>query len=76
MTQLLYSDATVDFLAAFARDNEHRPEILLSFGFVPKVESQVGLINWLIQDRATPPSPRSRPWSPSSPPATRPASGC
>ena len=50
MTQLLYSDAIVDFLAAFARDNEHRPEILLSFGFVPKVESQVGLINWLIQD--------------------------
>jgi len=50
MTQLLYSDAIVDFLAAFARDNEHRPEILLSFGFVPKVESRVGLINWLIQD--------------------------
>ena len=50
MTQLLYSDAIVDFLAEFARTTEHRPEILLSFGFVPKVESKVGLINWLIQD--------------------------
>ena len=50
MTQLLYSEAIVPFLTEFARDNEHRPEILLSFGFVPKVESRVGLINWLIQD--------------------------
>jgi hypothetical protein len=50
MTQLLYSDAIVDFLTAFARSSDHRPEILLSFGFVPKVESRVGLINWLIQD--------------------------
>lgn len=50
MTQLLYSDAIVDFLTVFARNSEHRPEILLSFGFVPKVESRVGLINWLIQD--------------------------
>lgn len=50
MTQLLYSDAIVDFLTAFARDTDHRPEILLSFGFVPKVETRVGLINWLIQD--------------------------
>lgn len=50
MTQLLYSDAIVDFLTVFARNTEHRPEILLSFGFVPKVESRVGLINWLIQD--------------------------
>lgn len=50
MTQLLYSDAIVDFLTTFARSSAHRPEILLSFGFVPKVESRVGLINWLIQD--------------------------
>ena len=50
MTQLLYSDAIVDFLADFANTTEHRPEILLSFGFVPKLESTVGLINWLIQD--------------------------
>jgi Mycobacterial methylenetetrahydrofolate reductase len=50
MTQLLYSDAIVDFLTEFAKNTDHRPEILLSFGFVPKVESRVGLINWLIQD--------------------------
>ena len=50
MTQLLYSDAIVGFLTEFARTTEHRPEILLSFGFVPKLESKVGLINWLIQD--------------------------
>jgi Mycobacterial methylenetetrahydrofolate reductase len=50
MTQLLYSDAIVGFLTEFAKNTEHRPEILLSFGFVPKVESRVGLINWLIQD--------------------------
>ena len=50
MTQLLYSDAIVGFLTDFARDNDDRPEILLSFGFVPKVETRIGLINWLIQD--------------------------
>jgi hypothetical protein len=50
MTQLLYSDAIVDFLTEFARTTEHRPEILLSFGFVPTMESKVGLISWLIQD--------------------------
>ena len=50
MTQLLYSDAIVGFLTEFARNTDHRPEILLSFGFVPKVENRVGLIDWLIQD--------------------------
>lgn len=50
MTQLLYSDAVVGFLQEFARTTEHRPEVLLSFGFVPKLESKVGLIDWLIQD--------------------------
>ncbi len=50
MTQLLYSDAIVDFLTGFAKTTDHRPEILLSFGFVPKLESRVGLIKWLIQD--------------------------
>jgi hypothetical protein len=50
MTQLLYSDAIVDFLTEFAKTNDHRPEILLSFGFVPKVETKMGLISWLIQD--------------------------
>jgi len=50
MTQLLYSDAIVGFLTEFAEHTDHRPEILLSFGFVPKVENRIGLINWLIQD--------------------------
>lgn len=50
MTQLLYSDAIVGFLAEFAATTDHRPDILLSFGFVPKMETKVGLINWLIQD--------------------------
>jgi Mycobacterial methylenetetrahydrofolate reductase len=50
LTQLLYSDAMVGFLTEFAKNTDHRPEILLSFGFVPKVEDGVGLINWLIQD--------------------------
>ncbi|MDR3661752.1 MAG: mycobacterial-type methylenetetrahydrofolate reductase [Mycobacterium sp.] len=54
MTQLLYSDAIVDFLTEFAKTTEHRPEILLSFGFVPKIESKVGLIDWLIQDAGNP----------------------
>jgi hypothetical protein len=40
----------VGFLSEFARCTDHRPEILLSFGFVPKVENRVGLIDWLIQD--------------------------
>jgi hypothetical protein len=50
MTQLLYSDTIVGFLTEFAKTTDHRPEILLSFGFVPKVETRIGLINWLIQD--------------------------
>ena len=50
MTQLLYSDTIVGFLREFAEKTDHRPEILLSFGFVPKMETNVGLINWLIQD--------------------------
>ena len=50
MTQLLYSDAIVGFLTELAATTDHRPEILLSFGFVPRVEGRVGLINWLIQD--------------------------
>ena len=49
-TQLLYSDAIVGFLEEFAKWTDHRPEILLSFGFVPKLEDRVGFVNWLIQD--------------------------
>ncbi len=54
MTQLLYSDYIVNFLKDFADKHPHRPEILLSFGFVPKLEQKLGLINWLIQDPGNP----------------------
>jgi methylenetetrahydrofolate reductase-like protein len=40
----------VGFLTEFAKNTDHRPEILLSFGFVPKVEDRVGFISWLIRD--------------------------
>jgi len=50
MTQLLYSDAIVEFLASFAKETSHRPEVMLSFGFVPSAEQRVGLVQWLIQD--------------------------
>jgi len=50
MSQLLYSEAIVDFLKEFADKTEHRPEILLSFGYVPQAEQRVELIKWLIQD--------------------------
>lgn len=50
LTQLLYSDSIVDFLTGFAEESSQRPEILLSFGFVPGVESRVRLVDWLIQD--------------------------
>lgn len=50
MTQLLFSDSIVGFLRDFAARSPHRPELLLSFGFVPGMESSVRLIDWLIQD--------------------------
>ncbi|MGO4204637.1 mycobacterial-type methylenetetrahydrofolate reductase [Rhodococcus sp. TAF43] len=50
LTQLLYSDRIVDFLQTFAARSAHRPEILLSFGYVPGMERQVRLIDWLIHD--------------------------
>lgn len=51
VTQLLYSDYIVKFLRSLRIDPLHRPEILLSFGYVPKAEQQKGLIRWLIQDQ-------------------------
>lgn len=54
LTQLLYSDQIVRLLSEFVQHSDHRPEILLSFGFVPQVESRVGLIEWLVQDPGNP----------------------
>lgn len=54
LTQLLFSDAIVEFLRDFARSEEHRPEVLLSFGYVPALEARLGLVKWLIQDPGNP----------------------
>lgn len=54
MTQLLHSDAIVAFLKDFAANSHYRPEIMLSFGFIPKAENRVKLMNWLIQDPGNP----------------------
>ncbi len=49
LTQLLFTDSIVRFLTALAVE-ERRPEILLSFGYVPNMETERGLIRWLIKD--------------------------
>lgn len=51
LTQLLYSDYIAKFLRSLSKDTRQRPEILLSFGYVPQAEVQKGLIRWLIQDQ-------------------------
>lgn len=51
LTQLLYSDYLVKFLRSLSKDSRERPEILLSFGYVPAAELKKGLIRWLIQDQ-------------------------
>ncbi|MDI9915033.1 mycobacterial-type methylenetetrahydrofolate reductase [Rhodococcus sp. IEGM 1379] len=50
LTQLLYSERIVGFLREFTMRSEHRPEILLSFGYLPGMEQRVRLIDWLIHD--------------------------
>ncbi|MEX0680728.1 MAG: mycobacterial-type methylenetetrahydrofolate reductase [Balneolales bacterium] len=50
LCQLLYSDHIVEFLREMREHTDRRPEILLSFGFVPKAETRVKLIRWLIKD--------------------------
>lgn len=50
ITQLLYGDAVIDVARGLARDFEQPPELILSFGYVPAVEADRGLIQWLIQD--------------------------
>lgn len=53
VTQLLFSDHIVRFLREMAA-YPYRPEILLSFGYVPKVEMEKGLLRWLIRDDKSP----------------------
>ncbi len=54
MTQLLYSDYIVQFLREMSNETDERPEILLSFGHVPKAETKKELIRWLIKDEGNP----------------------
>lgn len=46
---LLHSDSIVGFLRDFASETEHRQEILLSFGFVPKVREPGGLDQLMLE---------------------------
>ena len=49
-TQLLFSDYIGTFLGDLSRKTEERPEIVLTFGYVPKAETKVGLFEWMIWD--------------------------
>lgn len=50
ITQMLYGDAVVELLRGLQESLEQMPEIILSFGYVPEIEADHGLIQWLIQD--------------------------
>ena len=49
-TQLLFSDYITTFLGDLSRKTDARPEIVLTFGYVPKAEAKVGLFEWMIWD--------------------------
>jgi hypothetical protein len=49
-TQLLFSDYVTTFLGDLAEKTDKRPEIVLTFGYVPKAEAKVGLFEWMIWD--------------------------
>ena len=50
ITQLLYSEAVIDFLRALPPEVLRTTEFILSFGYIPRIERDNGLIQWLIQD--------------------------
>lgn len=50
VTQLLYGDAIVEVIRGMLEAVEEPPEIILSFGYIPAIEADHGLIQWLIQD--------------------------
>jgi len=54
MSQMLFSDKIVGFLREMSQQTDKRPEILLSFCHVPKIEKEKGLIRWLIKDDGNP----------------------
>lgn len=49
LSQMLFSDHVAKVVPSLELP-EPRPEILLSFGYVPRTETRVGLIRWLIRD--------------------------
>jgi hypothetical protein len=53
VTQLLFSEHVVAFLRDLAK-HHHRPQVLLSFGYVPRAEQERGLLRWLIRDDKSP----------------------
>ena len=53
VTQLLFSDHVIHFLRGLQAQPK-KPEILLSFGYVPRAEVDRGLLQWLIRDEKSP----------------------
>jgi len=49
LCQMLFSDLIAELLPSVKLDGP-KPEILLSFGYVSKIEERTGLIRWLIRD--------------------------
>jgi hypothetical protein len=49
-SQLIFSDYVTTFLGDLSQKTDKRPEIMLSFGYVPKAEAKVGLFEWMIWD--------------------------
>jgi hypothetical protein len=49
LSQMLFSDHVARLVPTLEVEGP-RPEILLSFGYVPRVEQRIGLICWLIRD--------------------------
>ncbi len=52
LTQMIYTDEVVRFLRVLSK-HPHRPEVILSFGYVPRLELKTGLIKWLITNGNT-----------------------
>jgi hypothetical protein len=50
ITQLLFGHAVLDIARGLADTFDNPPELILSFGYVPALEADQGLIQWLIQD--------------------------
>ncbi len=49
-SQLLFSDYMTTFLGDLSQKTDKRPEVMLTFAYVPKAEAKVGLFEWMIWD--------------------------